>query len=712
MDKEKQKAEKLALKQKKKDEVEKLKKQKAAEKLQKKMDKKKRKSHEPEPVEPQVIDIATLDAPAEESPPPSPKQEPVATPKQSPKKTEEPQLPPTPVQVKPPTPTPAPAPAPVETQPKPKPVQIPQEPSQNPSSPPSPTKSPEKEPTPTPTPATLPAPSPVKEEKKEEESDADSPLPSAEILKERATTVSVSLNSPVDGEVEAPIEGYKEAITVKREPKKGIARKNSARRSLHGAATPVTAGVKSVASPLNSKRVSTTPEEETGLGQEVVQDECDDTVGQMESTDVQKTATYLSNAIEQFKQQIVKLHAGGTNRGYSSAYNAMQPIGRGQAADHSQREPNKLKNRYGNIMAYDHSRVELPVINDDPDTTYINANWIRGWSKERAYIASQGPVPNSFISFWRMIWSQKVETICMVTHEVEQGRMKCHRYWPDPTSSPPSQTIQYGQIYVTHLESIPHKHFVVRRFEVSFEDEKRIITQFAYTSWPDHGVPLTTQEMLGFRNAIKSSIRDTSLPQVIHCSAGVGRTGTYIAIDRIMQQCMDMGPNLDVDAIVKDMRMARNFMVQTEVQYMFIFRAVLDGITELLTGESSKAEKLEMEKMEMEALKKQAEKARKEEEERKEEEQKAIESARIDVLAREGNSAQAAQQVVGAGLSIKERLKLLAKSEERWLESYKASLAEWSERNQHEAETYDLTSALTPIQSRIEALRQKGVFDT
>lgn len=131
-----------------------------------------------------------------------------------------------------------------------------------------------------------------------------------------------------------------------------------------------------------------------------------------------------------------------------------------------------------------------------------------------------------------------------------------------------------------------------RSFEVRHKDEVRQVRQFAYTSWPDHGVPLTTHELLGFRNAVNSSILNHDAPQLIHCSAGVGRTGTYIAIDRIMRQCLDMGGPIDVDAIVADMRMCRNFMVQTEVQYMFIYRAVLDAISELLSGESSKAQEI------------------------------------------------------------------------------------------------------------------------
>ena len=102
-------------------------------------------------------------------------------------------------------------------------------------------------------------------------------------------------------------------------------------------------------------------------------------------------------------------------------------VGKGQPAVASQREVNELKNRYANIIPYDHSRVLLPPINDDPDTDYINASWVDGYYRQRAYIASQGPVPNSFISFWRMIWVHNVELIVMTTKEIEAGRMKCHR---------------------------------------------------------------------------------------------------------------------------------------------------------------------------------------------------------------------------------------------------------------------------------------------
>eukprot|EP00041_Stephanoeca_diplocostata_P030963 m.950446 g.950446 ORF g.950446 m.950446 type:complete len:352 (+) comp23859_c0_seq20:177-1232(+) len=108
-------------------------------------------------------------------------------------------------------------------------------------------------------------------------------------------------------------------------------------------------------------------------------------------------------------------------------------------------------------------------------------------------------------------------------------------------------------------------------------------------SWPDHGAPLTTSELLGFRNAVRNGRTNLEKPLIVHCSAGVGRTGTYIAIDRLLEQCFDLVPNLDVDPIVSDMRLARNFMVQTEIQYIFIYRAVFDAVTELYATETAAA---------------------------------------------------------------------------------------------------------------------------
>lgn len=271
--------------------------------------------------------------------------------------------------------------------------------------------------------------------------------------------------------------------------KSNIARSRSVRRSLHGAPQPKVAGVQVVEAKLESPGKAEGATEEA-LGQEVVEDDCDEVVGNMNEGDAEKTFQYLGQEVHKIRNQIAAKQGAKPpfNIGFTMAYESMKEVGREQPTTNSFHEHNKLKNRYGNISAYDHSRVVLPQINDDPDTDYINANWIQGYKKDRGYVATQGPVPNSFISFWRMIWHVQAEVIVMVTHEIEKNRLKCHRYWPDPTSTPPVKKLQYGSIFVTHISSVPHKNFTVRTFDVEQAGEVRRIKQFAYTAWPDHGV--------------------------------------------------------------------------------------------------------------------------------------------------------------------------------------------------------------------------------
>ena len=218
--------------------------------------------------------------------------------------------------------------------------------------------------------------------------------------------------------------------------KSNIARSRSVRRSLHGAPQPKVAGVQVVEAKLESPGKAEGATEEA-LGQEVVEDDCDEVVGNMNEGDAEKTFQYLGQEVHKIRNQIAAKQGAKPpfNIGFTMAYESMKEVGREQPTTHSFHEHNKLKNRYGNISAYDHSRVVLPQINDDPDTDYINANWIQGYKKDRGYVATQGPVPNSFISFWRMIWHVQAEVIVMVTHEIEKNRLKCHRYWPDPTST-------------------------------------------------------------------------------------------------------------------------------------------------------------------------------------------------------------------------------------------------------------------------------------
>eukprot|EP00040_Diaphanoeca_grandis_P017719 m.92899 g.92899 ORF g.92899 m.92899 type:complete len:978 (-) comp26581_c0_seq2:163-3096(-) len=461
-----------------------------------------------------------------------------------------------------------------------------------------------------------------------------------------------------------------------------------------------------------------------------VSDVCDDRVGDMQTSEYSVSCAYLKTEMDNLHATMVDRNVDGTNAGYSAAYQNMKNVGTDQPALASRRPNNKLKNRYGNIVAYDNSRVVLDVINDDPDTDYVNANWISGYNKPREYIASQGPVPNSFISFWRMIWYCNIETIVMVTHEVEKGRMKCHRYWPDPTSNPPSKEMEYGSVRVVHVMTQEHDHFYSRTFDVIYNGEKRTVKQFAYLSWPDHGVPMTSPEILGFRNAVRSSRQNLEAPMLVHCSAGVGRTGTYIAIDRLLEQCVHMESNLDVDKILRDMRMARNFMIQTEIQYVFVYRAVYDAICELYAEETEKAQDqahLEQSRLEQEATALAAQKASEIAHRIAQDEMKAIEEARaayeaemeaqrvavqnarkneedLVSMATTEHTANAAKAIIRT--TIAERMKLLNHAGTTWLEDYRTSLNEWNTRNEFDAEDYDVASSLTPIQSRLAALKE------
>lgn len=313
-------------------------------------------------------------------------------------------------------------------------------------------------------------------------------------------------------------------------------------------------------------------------------------VGAMAEEDPRLTMVFLQSAIEALKGRTQLLLEQVDSHGYTASYRALAAVGTDQPCSASNRPYNELKNRYLNILAYDRTRVVLPITNpDDPDTDYINANWVPGIGGPRTYIATQGPVPNSMISFWRMVWEYRVEIIVMVTNEVERGRLKCHRYWPESPKGGAGASQSYGQHHkVTHLGTERHPCWVVRLFEIEYTGWTRRVRQVAYTAWPDHGVPNTTRELLLLRSQIHRLATDKTAPLLVHCSAGVGRTGTYIGIDRLLNQCLLSRGPLDVDATCRDMRMSRNMMVQTEEQYMCIHASVLDGMTELLKQESAR----------------------------------------------------------------------------------------------------------------------------
>jgi len=248
----------------------------------------------------------------------------------------------------------------------------------------------------------------------------------------------------------------------------------------------------------------------------------------------------------------------------------------GATAKASEEHPNL--NRYKNIVAYDHSRVKVKPNNHNLRTDYINANYMPGYNSKTEYIASQGPVPDSFPAFWQMVWENNVDVIVMVTNEIEGGKLKAHRYWPASLG----EQDQFGDIRVTLTFERTHLAYIKRGFTLYHNktDEKREIYHFCYTAWPDHGVPETTEEILLFREVVRLTGYDGG-KLLTHCSAGVGRTGTYLSIDRLINQAFDITNKAELNVLetVTELRSCRNYMVQTLDQYNFVYEAVLDGLS-------------------------------------------------------------------------------------------------------------------------------------
>ncbi|XP_031141640.1 protein tyrosine phosphatase receptor type Db isoform X19 [Sander lucioperca] len=269
------------------------------------------------------------------------------------------------------------------------------------------------------------------------------------------------------------------------------------------------------------------------------------------------------------------------NLKFSQEYESIDP-GQQFTWENSNLEVNKPKNRYANVIAYDHSRVILSSIEGVPGSDYINANYIDGYRRQNAYIATQGSLPETFGEFWRMVWEQHTANIIMMTKLEEKSRMpsyffskvKCDQYWPT------RGTETYGLIQITLLDTVELATYSVRTFALykSGSNEKREVRHFQFTAWPDHGVPEHPTPFLAFLRRVKACNPPDAGPMVVHCSAGVGRTGCFIVIDAMAER-IKHEKTIDIYGHVTLMRSQRNYMVQTEDQYIFIHDALLEAVT-------------------------------------------------------------------------------------------------------------------------------------
>ncbi|XP_064605996.1 receptor-type tyrosine-protein phosphatase alpha-like [Liolophura sinensis] len=278
----------------------------------------------------------------------------------------------------------------------------------------------------------------------------------------------------------------------------------------------------------------------------------------------------------------IQKHKENNWEGFKKEYEQL-PVGLLAICDHAKKAENKPKNRYGNIIAYDHSRVVLEPYPEDVSSDYVNANYMDGYKCPKAYIASQGPNKPMLKDFWRMIWQKEIGKIVMLTNLVEACRKKCEQYWPE------EGTAKYGDLELELTQSVKYTDFTVRTFQLKREEEERVIKQFHFNTWSDHGAPTYPTALLAFLRKVNKYQTNLTGPILVHCRtirhqllhleafAGIGRSGTYMALDYLLQQAHHEGI-VDVLAIAQLMRTNRVNMIQALEQYVFVYDALLEAI--------------------------------------------------------------------------------------------------------------------------------------
>ncbi|XP_066849641.1 phosphatidylinositol phosphatase PTPRQ isoform X3 [Anser cygnoides] len=235
---------------------------------------------------------------------------------------------------------------------------------------------------------------------------------------------------------------------------------------------------------------------------------------------------------------------------------------------------NRSKNRFPNIKPYNNNRVKLMPDAAIPGSDYINASYVSGYLCPNEFIATQGPLPGTVGDFWRMVWETRAKTLVMLTQCFEKGRIRCHQYWPEDNKP----VTVFGDIIITKLMEDTQIDWTIRDLKIERHGDCMMVRQCNFTSWPEHGVPETTAPIIHFVKLIRASRAGDNTPMVVHCSAGVGRTGVYIALDHLTQHVNDHD-FVDIYGLVAELRSERMCMVQNLAQYIFLHQCVLDLLT-------------------------------------------------------------------------------------------------------------------------------------
>ncbi|KAL5486539.1 hypothetical protein EMCRGX_G019033 [Ephydatia muelleri] len=288
--------------------------------------------------------------------------------------------------------------------------------------------------------------------------------------------------------------------------------------------------------------------------------------------------------LAKFGPYVAKNHEKN-NTGFNNQYRSLESTTKRPSTVALSSE-NKSLNRFANIVPYDENLIQLSPMEGQQDCqrSYINASYIavstwvdgvssyQGYSEPKKFIATQGPLPSTVVDLWRLVWQEGVSTIVMVTNIKEDGKVKCQQYWAE------SGHQKHGPFSVAITEQKDFADYVIRVFDVTLSGSAaRKVTQFHFTGWPDHGVPEYATSLLAFHRKVKSQHDGSKGPILVHCSAGVGRTGTLIAIDTVLEQIEKEGL-VDIAGTIRKMRRQRMKMVQTPDQYIFLHDAILESV--------------------------------------------------------------------------------------------------------------------------------------
>ncbi|EZA58596.1 tyrosine-protein phosphatase non-receptor type 2 isoform X1 [Ooceraea biroi] len=248
----------------------------------------------------------------------------------------------------------------------------------------------------------------------------------------------------------------------------------------------------------------------------------------------------------------------------------------------SKKPQNKNLNRYRDVAPYDHTRIILKRGVCD----YIHANLIQVDRANRQYILTQGPLPNTVGHFWLMVWEQNTRAVLMLNKIIEKNQVKCHQYWPLDDSHEPTMTFEDVGIRVEYVSKTESSDYTTRTLRITDleSNDSREILHYHYTTWPDFGVPQCPTAFLRFLADVRQSgaLDQNVGPPVVHCSAGIGRSGTFCLVDTCLVLIEENGLNaVNVREVLLEMRRSRMGLIQTPEQLRFSYAAIIDGAKQL-----------------------------------------------------------------------------------------------------------------------------------